>query len=234
VRRPRPIGADPFAAEAPSDPEVPAEIESATTEATEATAATEDSEAGSSREGLFRSTAPEPAPSNLPEPLLEAGAPDEDAELPPLTRRPASVDRPPTDGLFSAGQGNGRAERSDTNGAAASSAPRLFGASERPPLPMPGGAHVRERPTTPEDVPASPVERTASGLTRRTPRASGEPARPRPGGEGGSRGVTTTGRSPDEVRAMLSRFRSGQRQAADDRDRPSDVDLDAVHTDEDL
>jgi hypothetical protein len=33
---------------------------------------------------------------------------------------------------------------------------------------------------------------------------------------------------------MLSRFRSGQRQAADDRDRPSDVDLDTAHTDEDL
>ena len=33
---------------------------------------------------------------------------------------------------------------------------------------------------------------------------------------------------------MLSRFRSGQQQAADDRDRPIDVDLDPYHTDEDL
>jgi hypothetical protein len=33
---------------------------------------------------------------------------------------------------------------------------------------------------------------------------------------------------------MLSRFRTGQRQAADDRDRPKGADFGAAHTDEDL
>ena len=211
----RPSGADPFAAEAPATAELEAAIEGSAEAAT--------------------NEATEPAPSNLPEPLLEGGAPAADAELPPLTRRPASVDRPPTDGLFSGGQHNGVGERTAQNGSAASSAPRLFGASERPPLPMPGGAHVRERRDDLREC-SDPPRSSARLLV--SPDARREPAASRPGHGRVVRvepaGVTTTGRSPDEVRAMLSRFRSGQRQAADDRDRPSDVDLDTAHTDEDL
>jgi hypothetical protein len=95
---------------------------------------------------------------------------------------------------------------------------------------MPGGAHVKERTDSDTELAApAPVERTSAGLARRTPRAKGEAARPRPGGDGSPRGATTAGRSPDEVRAMLSRFSSGKAKAASDRDRSIDVDLDAEH-----
>jgi signal transduction histidine kinase len=157
--------------------------------------------------------------SEMPEPLLESGMPDPEPALTPLAKRPTAVDRPPTDGLFSTAPSNGstnggNGRKAEANGAAPA-APRLFGTTERPPLPMPGTARVK----TPDEAPAPAepsglAERTSSGLVRRTPRSAGENERPRPGGESPARGVTTTQRSPEEVRAMLSRFRTGQQQAA--------------------
>ncbi|MBV9951057.1 MAG: nitrate- and nitrite sensing domain-containing protein [Acidimicrobiia bacterium] len=178
--------------------------------------------------GLFGAGEPSRS-SAMPEPLLESSAPEPEPALTPLAKRPTAVDRPPTDGLFSTspptngnggngngngGNGNGKGRTSEANGAAPA-APRLFGNTDRPPLPMPGTARVK----TPQDAPetAEPTalsERTSAGLVRRTPRSIGANERPRPGGETPARGVTTTQRSPEEVRAMLSRFRTGQQQAA--------------------
>jgi len=54
------------------------------------------------------------------------------------------------------------------------------------------------------------AEITSSGLVKRVPRRSGG-NRAVPGSDGPTRGPTTTSsRSPDEVRAMLSRFHSGK------------------------
>ena len=53
---------------------------------------------------------------------------------------------------------------------------------------------------------------------RRVPGSDGD-SRKLPGGDG-ARNVTTTQRSPDEVRAMLGRFRSGQQQATSSRSNP--------------
>jgi hypothetical protein len=55
---------------------------------------------------------------------------------------------------------------------------------------------------------------TAAGLTRRKPRSQGAERRI-PGSDGGARGATTSQRSPEEVRAMLARFRTGQQAASD-------------------
>jgi signal transduction histidine kinase len=188
----------------------------------------------------------EPARSSeMPEPLVESGPPSPEPALTPLAKRPAAVDRPPTDGLFSTappnGSSNGNGRTTEANGSAPA-APRLFGTTARPPLPMPGTARVK----TPEDAPATAEpsgqsERTSSGLVRRTPRSAGDNERPRPGGESPARGVTTTQRSPEEVRAMLSRFRTGQQQAAGARternpfdDPTTDADPGADQPNEDL
>ena len=52
---------------------------------------------------------------------------------------------------------------------------------------------------------------TASGLARRTPTtpAVGSPAGPGPNAGHADQSVTRTSRSPEEVRRMLSRYRSG-------------------------
>jgi hypothetical protein len=180
----------------------------------------------------------EPLPSRLPEPLVESGTSSTGPVASGGTPRPASVDRPPTDGLFSTRNG----QRDEANGGSPH-APRLFGGADRPPLPMPGGASRPDRPGATagsESGTDALGQRTASGLVRRTPRADGDSERPRPGGESTARGVATTQRSPDEVRAMLSRFRTGQQQAAGARDeqsraddRTTDVDADAGRSNED-
>ncbi len=54
---------------------------------------------------------------------------------------------------------------------------------------------------------APPAAATASGLTKRVPRSAGG-ARAVPGGDG-KRAATQNRRSPDEVRSMLSNYRSG-------------------------
>jgi hypothetical protein len=218
VRRPRggavPAEAEPVAETEPAVAPEPEPVAEAESEPAEELA----------RGGLFGAGEPSRS-SAMPEPLLESGEPE--PALTPLAKRPTAVDRPPTDGLFSTtpvGSGNGNGHKTDANGAAPA-APRLFGNSERPPLPMPGAARVK----TPEDAPANaeptgPSERTSAGLVRRTPRSSGENERPRPGGETPTRGVTTTQRSPEEVRAMLSRFRTGQQQATSARTERSPFD----------
>jgi hypothetical protein len=132
------------------------------------------------------------------------------------------VDRPPTDGLFStAPSSNGNGRTAEGNGSTPA-APRLFGSTARPTLPMPGSARVKPEGDT--DAAGDPGERTSAGLVRRTPRSGGDNERPRPGGEAPARGATTTQRSPEEVRAMLSRFRTGQQQATGSRTERSPFD----------
>jgi len=78
-------------------------------------------------------------------------------------------------------------------------------------------------PVAPADDPA-PL--TAAGLVRRTPRRAGA-GRADSGSDGESRVATTTNRSPEEVRSMLSRFRSGRQAGQDpgpDRDQRSPLD----------
>lgn len=80
-------------------------------------------------------------------------------------------------------------------------------AVEEPPAPAPAPAEPAEEAPTP---PAEPAPLTAAGLVRRTPKK-------RAGGTGdaasstvaAARTTTQTSRSPEEVRKMLSRYRSG-------------------------
>ncbi len=96
----------------------------------------------------------------------------------------------------------------------------LVGAEGRtpaPPLPT-GGARLfgpstgngtHGRAPVPPAAPTSMPTTTAAGLVRRVPRRAGA-TRAVPGGDGGRGGATTSTRSPDEVRSMLSRFHSGR------------------------
>ena len=69
------------------------------------------------------------------------------------------------------------------------------------------GATAKAAPTTPPANGSTTGGKSASGLTKRVPRAAGG-ERAVPGGEA-TRAATTTRRSPDEVRSMLSNYRSG-------------------------
>jgi signal transduction histidine kinase len=70
-------------------------------------------------------------------------------------------------------------------------------------------------------------EVTTSGLVKRVPRRAGGD-RAVPGSDGPSRGPTTTSsRSPDEVRAMLSRFHSGKQAGKAPASSTSDVPFDS-------
>jgi len=60
-------------------------------------------------------------------------------------------------------------------------------------------------------APAGP-ELTSAGLVKRVPRRAGA-NRAVPGSDGPSRAATTSTRSPEEVRSMLSRFHSGKQRA---------------------
>ncbi|HEX7136122.1 MAG TPA: nitrate- and nitrite sensing domain-containing protein [Iamia sp.] len=84
------------------------------------------------------------------------------------------------------------------------------------PSAAPAPAAVSGNGSTPEDNGSGPVateaaaEVTSSGLVKRVPRRAGA-NRAVPGADGPARApATTSGRSPDEVRAMLSRFHSGK------------------------
>ncbi len=75
-------------------------------------------------------------------------------------------------------------------------------------------------PTASEPAPTSPEPvATSSGLTKRVPRSAGA-QRAVPGGDG-ERAATQNRRSPDEVRSMLSRYRSGMQKGRDADESPS-------------
>lgn len=75
--------------------------------------------------------------------------------------------------------------------------------------------------------PAPDPEVTTSGLVKRVPRRAGG-NRAVPGSDGPTRGPTTTSsRSPDEVRAMLSRFHSGKQAGKAPAASASDVPFDS-------
>jgi anti-sigma regulatory factor (Ser/Thr protein kinase) len=90
------------------------------------------------------------------------------------------------------------------------------------PSPVPKAAPIILREPVPEPEPirwpdvddepapaAPPVERTRNGLVKRTPKRTQGVARPTPARPAAPRTTTTEVRSPDEVRSMLSNFRSG-------------------------
>lgn len=70
----------------------------------------------------------------------------------------------------------------------------------------------------PEPVAAQPVERTRNGLVKRTPKRSSGVTRPAPARPAAPRAPATEARSPDEVRTMLSHFRSGHERGTADKE----------------
>jgi HAMP domain-containing protein len=104
-----------------------------------------------------------------------------------------------------------------------------------PPAAAPAGP-AEAPPVTPASLQAASVQTTKAGLPRRVPRANLAPgmvaaqaaaaARPRPQ----SAPSSTSSRSPEEVRSMLSSYRSGLERgrmmaAGDDQDRPAGGDV---------
>ncbi|HEU5148957.1 MAG TPA: ATP-binding protein, partial [Iamia sp.] len=130
-------------------------------------------------------TGPSAPAAPLPgEPPVPAGP--QPATLPPLPTR--------TPGPTPAGNGTGPAGNGSTAPAAGDGIAPAAGNGSTP---------------EPAATDAAP-EITSAGLVKRVPRRAGA-NRAVPGSDGPSRGPTTTSsRSPDEVRAMLSRFHSGK------------------------
>ncbi len=81
------------------------------------------------------------------------------------------------------------------------------------PGPASGAAAAAPRTATSTSE-SPPAAATTSGLTKRVPRAAGG-QRAVPGGDG-ERSATQNRRSPDEVRSMLSRYRSGMQKGRSD------------------
>lgn len=160
------------------------------------------------------SDAPEPLPDGMITPIArstpllgpgsEPGAPagsDGLAPLPSRTRPGAAVDPPPSSRLFG-GAPNGQPSVAPSGGT------HLFRLP--PTAPVEGAEDLLGR--TSEDIARSRAdtpELTVAGLVRRQPRKAGS-TRAMPGSDGGARGATTSARSPDEVRSMLSRFHTGK------------------------
>jgi anti-sigma regulatory factor (Ser/Thr protein kinase) len=72
-----------------------------------------------------------------------------------------------------------------------------------------------------DDMPAPaapPVERTRNGLVKRNPKRSSSVARPTPVRPAAPRTATAEVRSPDDVRTMLSNFRSGHERGTADKE----------------
>lgn len=94
------------------------------------------------------------------------------------------------------------------------------------PAPMPSGCHAAGTPAEIPGADVRPAEVLASGLTKRVPRRAGA-TRAVPGSDNPeeARGVGATKRSPDEVRSMLSSYRSGQQRGrTDDPDNAGQTD----------
>ena len=151
--------------------------------------------------------APEPLPDDLLSPRGRAGdggAPDGGG----LPRRQPQPTPASSHHLFGPGP-------EATPGAPAEGGAHLFRApAERPPA-APDGADDHPAPPPAEaspiaEAPAPAPELTSAGLVKRVPRSAGA-TRAVPGSDGGARApATTSGRSPEEVRSMLSRFQSGR------------------------
>ncbi len=158
------------------------------------------------------SGAPEPLPADLLTPRSRQGEPPT-PEPNGLARRPSAASRPSERRLFGAGPEPVGATASPGVRAPMSGGPSTSLDAARP---ASAGNGVSPSPTGEEPAPeveAPAPELTGAGLVRRVPRSSGA-KRAIPGSDAGERGgATTSARSPDEVRSMLSRFHSG-RQAA--------------------
>ncbi len=171
---------------------------------------------------------PAPVTADLPERLPTAAA--------PAVSDAAVTDDPPgKPGLFDAPDGDGAAEV----GAGPEPLPitepapvvtsRLFGQVGNRPGPGSAetGAGAVAAPgldTLPTRSGAESASPSPNGLARRSPRKPGGGERPRPGGDGSPRqGVVATKRSPDEVRSLLSNYRSGASKARATTDKPTDA-----------
>lgn len=155
--------------------------------------------------GAIKTTSEEPLPSapNDASSLVEKGD-----GRPPVRRRGAS--EPPK------AERPGKAPPTAPNGAALAADAKA--AETRRPTVPPSAAQPTRPTSAPAPAPATaesngsatdapPATVSASGLTKRLPRSAGG-QRAVPGGDG-ERSATQNRRSPDEVRSMLSRYRSG-------------------------
>lgn len=160
---------------------------------------------------------PEPLPEELVSPMGRSTTPD--APILPTRKGGSSTAPAPAHQLFGTPQEPGPAPVRPSGGT------HLFRTPPAAPVdtPQPTRPRPAAAPAEVEDLPGAPTETTgptpatrevtAAGLVRRVPRSAGA-RRAVPGSGGGDRGgATTSVRSPDEVRSMLSRFHSG-RQAA--------------------
>lgn len=150
--------------------------------------------------------APEPLPRELVAPVGRAG---DGQALPSRPRRQA--DAPPPGAIRSSAPprlfSNGSGPQT-SNGVAAPGG-HLFGSLPEPPSSRSASGPASDSSIAEPQVTAEPA-RTSAGLVKRVPRAAGA-SRAVPGSDGPERGgATTSARSPDEVRSMLSRFHSGR------------------------
>jgi signal transduction histidine kinase len=139
-----------------------------------------------------------PAPDRDPAALAAAT----DRRPPPRPTKPPSAQAAPQNA------GSDRPSRPSPAPPPPSSVPRRGTTTAPKPAPATDGA-------APADTAPAPVA-TSSGLTKRVPRAAGG-QRAVPGGDG-ERSATQNRRSPDEVRSMLSRYRSGMQKGRDTDD----------------
>lgn len=144
-----------------------------------------------------------------PQPVPVASAPVEEAPAPPMTMPEAPVVSAPPLVATPAGLPR-RGSEPVAPAPAPASAPAPVSRVASAPMgdvpPVPAAAPVVPVAPAPVAAPADPPAVTASGLVKRTPTARSTA----PVGESGpNRAITRTTRSPEEVRRMLSRYRSG-------------------------
>ncbi len=146
----------------------------------------------------------EPAPDAGPKPQAK-GAPSQPNKPQPRAGRPGPVPGAP---------------RRARNVAQSPAPPRRTPAAA--PSDAPPATEAPAAPTAPVAAAEAPQEAaTSSGLTKRVPRSAGG-QRAVPGGDG-ERAATQNRRSPDEVRSMLSRYRSGMQKGRSDDENPEDT-----------
>ncbi len=174
----------------PSPVEAPASPNGTATDGTATNGASSNGDGAVGGEAPGSPTLPEP----LPEPLLEPVAePVAEAPAPPDPHGEPTEPAPVSNRLFGA-------VRSAPDGEATAATPPARSGDG---LPSRSGG----------SLPTRGAAGAEGGLTRRTPRRTA--TRPKPGGEGPARqGVVATKRSPDEVRSLLSNYRSAAKKGS--------------------
>ncbi len=165
---------------------------------------------------------PDPAfaeADEVAETVSDATASDETA---PPAAPPAVVDQPAPDWVAPAPAASSLASAVPEGDAFDAGLAALIGdesaADQSPAQPEPAAPSIFSDAAMGEETPTQTDELTASGLVRRVPRANipAEEHTERPGASS----VAASQRSPEEVRAMLSRYRSGLQRAGQSGDGP--------------